>query len=130
MYCSKCGKQIAEGSTFCPECGQSQQPVTPPQQNYQEGAQPIYGYMPVKKIPSKTEKIFADIFKKTSWVTILVLCLGAVSTLLSFIYMLISTLFYSGIHSFFNGLASTAFYAMITVFLTVSLGKIDYEEKE
>lgn len=24
MYCQKCGKEIADGSTFCPECGTSQ----------------------------------------------------------------------------------------------------------
>lgn len=35
MYCSKCGKQIADGSRFCPECGTqfggatSQTPPTP-----------------------------------------------------------------------------------------------------
>lgn len=33
MYCSKCGKQIADGSRFCPECGtQFGVPSQPPPQ--------------------------------------------------------------------------------------------------
>ena len=27
MYCSKCGKEIADNSTFCPECGAPQNSV-------------------------------------------------------------------------------------------------------
>lgn len=38
MYCSKCGKQIADGSRFCPECGtQFGAPSQPPPQ-YQSTA--------------------------------------------------------------------------------------------
>jgi hypothetical protein len=30
MFCINCGKEIQDGSTFCPECGTTQQGVTPP----------------------------------------------------------------------------------------------------
>lgn len=46
QYCSKCGKELMEGSQFCPGCGQAvggqqtQQPVYPqPRQSY---PQPVY----------------------------------------------------------------------------------------
>ena len=29
MFCTNCGKEIPNGSLFCPECGASQQGVTP-----------------------------------------------------------------------------------------------------
>lgn len=30
MFCTNCGKEIQEGSAFCPECGATQQGTTPP----------------------------------------------------------------------------------------------------
>ena len=30
MFCINCGKEISDGSTFCPECGTAQQETTPP----------------------------------------------------------------------------------------------------
>lgn len=30
MFCVNCGKEISDGSTFCPECGAAQQGTTPP----------------------------------------------------------------------------------------------------
>lgn len=30
MFCTNCGKEIQEGSAFCPKCGATQQVVTPP----------------------------------------------------------------------------------------------------
>lgn len=35
MHCSSCGKKIADGSSFCPECGAQQNKFAqPPQQQY------------------------------------------------------------------------------------------------
>ena len=44
MFCSKCGKQINEGSAFCPGCGN---PVRPVQPNYN---QPNNGYNPNNQV--------------------------------------------------------------------------------
>lgn len=33
MFCTNCGKEIQEGFAFCPECGATQQRVTPPDIN-------------------------------------------------------------------------------------------------
>lgn len=30
MFCTNCGKEIQEGSAFCPECGATQQGATSP----------------------------------------------------------------------------------------------------
>ena len=44
MFCSRCGKQISEGSAFCPGCGN---PVGPVQPNYN---QPNNGYSPNNQV--------------------------------------------------------------------------------
>ena len=54
MYCSNCGKQIADGSKFCPECGASQTGAAPQQPvinvvNQNTNVNKVYGYRPKSK---------------------------------------------------------------------------------
>lgn len=52
MVCTNCGTQLAEGTTFCPNCGAQQ---AAPQAAPQAPVQPAYGYQPVpaQKVPGK-----------------------------------------------------------------------------
>lgn len=52
MYCSNCGKQIADGTKFCPECGTSQNGAAPQQpvinvvnNNTNTNVNKVYGYV-------------------------------------------------------------------------------------
>lgn len=54
MYCSNCGKQITDGTKFCPECGASQAGAAPQQPvinvvNQNTNVNKVYGYRPKSK---------------------------------------------------------------------------------
>lgn len=53
MLCANCGKEIQEGSTFCPECGATQQGATPPVTNTGTYSNPTNQPV-VKKAPYNT----------------------------------------------------------------------------
>lgn len=51
MFCVNCGKEISDGSTFCPGCGAAQQGTTPPPtSNIGNYANPV-NQSAVKKAP-------------------------------------------------------------------------------
>lgn len=154
MYCGKCGKELPDGSSMCTSCGyvfgapqqsappQPQQQNVPPQQPYQAyqpqpGYQPPQGYQPpygAYRAPTprkikKTEKLLVSVFKNMSFVTLGVFIAGCVTTLFTLITMITSLFWGNVFANLISGLASTAYYAMITVFLTVMLAKIDYKEE-
>lgn len=42
MFCATCGKEIVDGSAFCPKCGAAQQgPTSPPVSNTGNNANPV-----------------------------------------------------------------------------------------
>ena len=56
MFCVNCGKEISDGSTFCPECGAAQQGTTPPPtSNTGNYANPV-NQSAVKKAPYRAAK--------------------------------------------------------------------------
>lgn len=58
-YCVKCGKEIADNSTFCPECGASQGNI-----NSQPGAQQANAYQqpPVQGYPAQQAPVDSGSF--------------------------------------------------------------------
>lgn len=77
MFCSKCGKEISDGTVFCPECGAAQQgavqnePQTMPQ-NMQGG---FYGYGANQPVAKR---------EPYNMMCILGLVISGISTLLDF----------------------------------------------
>lgn len=53
MFCTNCGKEIQEGSAFCPECGATQQGATPPVTNAGGYSNPTSQPV-VQKVPYNT----------------------------------------------------------------------------
>ncbi len=54
MFCSNCGKEIQEGSTFCSECGATQQGTTPPSVSNVESYDNQTNQSAVQKAPYNT----------------------------------------------------------------------------
>lgn len=134
MFCEKCGTQIPEGSNVCPNCSaQSQQAQQQPQPDYQyQNYQQMYNFAP-KKEQSKTEKLFASVFKTKSWVTIVALVLGAIPVVFSLISIITSLFAGIGfsyfISNFFNAIKQASFYGLIALFVIVMIAKIDYKDE-
>lgn len=57
MYCSKCGRQIPDGASSCPECG-----AVPQVEVQQINEQPVNGKEPRIKAPGKGSRSYAAIF--------------------------------------------------------------------
>lgn len=55
MNCHNCGRQIAEGSGFCPYCGTPQNKTNGPQQAFQRPMQPQTGPVQVPPAPTVTQ---------------------------------------------------------------------------
>lgn len=52
MVCTNCGTQLAEGTTFCPNCGAQQAAPQAPVQPQQ----PVYGYQPAPQAAAQPGK--------------------------------------------------------------------------
>ena len=84
MFCSKCGNQFADGSAFCPSCGQPvnaapQQPAQPQQPVYQ---QPVY-QQPQYQQPAAPQQTapagdwVATVKKNLALILLIIGCFGA-----------------------------------------------------
>ncbi|HBL06628.1 MAG TPA: zinc ribbon domain-containing protein [Clostridium sp.] len=60
MYCSKCGKEILDNVTFCPECGNATNPNN--QQSMNNNNSYNYGHPIVKDEPDTIANIIACCF--------------------------------------------------------------------
>lgn len=131
MFCQKCGSAIPDGAHICPACGTAEGQSAQAQQPVYTQAQPQYqAYsVPKAKTPMRTEKLFASIFKKISWVTLLTFILGCAATFLSFVSMFTSIFHGFFVSNLISGLKDTVLCAMITILATIVLAKIDNKDE-
>ena len=85
MFCTSCGKQVAEGTSFCPNCGARMSAPTPPTATYTPPeTAPTPTYTPPTAVPTPPVSVAAPPkSKKKMWIAVVAVAL-AVSAVMGY----------------------------------------------